>query len=49
VRVVVPLLAPSQTIHSVLASAVLWSGAFALYAVCYWPVLTRARLDGKPG
>jgi len=29
--------------------AALWSAAFALYAVRYWPILTRARLDGKPG
>jgi uncharacterized protein involved in response to NO len=26
-----------------------WSAAFALYAVRYWTVLTRPRLDGKPG
>ena len=49
VRVGVPLLAPSWTIPAVLGSAALWSSGFALYAVCYWPVLTRARLDGKPG
>ena len=29
--------------------AALWSAAFAIYAVRYWPVLTRPRLDGKPG
>ena len=23
--------------------------AIALYAIRYWPVLTRPRLDGKPG
>jgi hypothetical protein len=23
--------------------------AFAIYAVRYWPVLSPARLDGKPG
>jgi uncharacterized protein involved in response to NO len=34
---------------TVVASAVCWSAAFALYAVRYWPVLSRARLDGKPG
>ncbi len=34
---------------SVQASAVLWSAAFALYAVRYWPVLMRSRLDGQPG
>lgn len=26
-----------------------WALAFGLYAVRYWPVLTRPRLDGKPG
>ena len=49
VRVLVPLLAPADTVHAVLGSAVLWSMGFALYAVAYWPVLTRPRLDGKPG
>ena len=28
-------------------SVLLWSAAFGLYAVRYWPVLTRPRLDGK--
>ncbi len=32
-----------------LASGLLWLGAFALFVRCYWPVLTQARLDGKPG
>ena len=49
VRVLVPLAVPAFTIHAVLCSAVLWSTGFGLYAVRYWPVLTRARLDGKPG
>jgi uncharacterized protein involved in response to NO len=49
VRVVVPLLMPAQTVAAVQWSAVLWSGGFGLYAVRYWPVLTRARLDGKRG
>ena len=49
VRVLVPLLVPAQTINAVLVSAALWSAGFALYALTYWPVLTRARLDGKPG
>jgi uncharacterized protein involved in response to NO len=30
-------------------SAALWSAGFGLYAVRYWPVLTRGRLDGRPG
>ena len=49
VRVVVPLVAPGELVHAVLCSALLWSGGFGLYAVRYWPVLSRARLDGKPG
>ncbi len=49
IRVGVPLLAPGQLVHSVIWSAALWSAGFALYAVAYWPVLTRVRVDGKPG
>jgi uncharacterized protein involved in response to NO len=49
VRVFLPLAAPAFTMHAVLCSAALWSAGFGLYAVRYWPVLTRPRLDGKPG
>jgi len=49
VRVALPLLAPAQTLVAVQCSAVLWSAGFGLYAVRYWPALTRPRLDGKPG
>lgn len=48
-RIVVPLVAPSQTLGAVLASAVFWTAGFALYTVRYWPVLTQPRLDGAPG
>jgi uncharacterized protein involved in response to NO len=49
IRVFVPLLAPALTASAILVSAALWSGAFGLYAIRYWPMLTRARLDGAPG
>jgi uncharacterized protein involved in response to NO len=49
VRVAGPLLWPADYLHSVQASALLWSAGYALYAVRYWPVLSRARLDGRPG
>jgi len=49
VRVFLPLVAPAVTVGAVLVSAALWSAGFGLYAVTYWPVLTRPRLDGKPG
>jgi uncharacterized protein involved in response to NO len=49
VRVFAPVVAPEYTVHAVLCSAALWSAAFALYFVRYWPILTRARIDGRPG
>jgi uncharacterized protein involved in response to NO len=48
-RVGVPLAVPAWTQPAVLASASLWSAGFGLYAVRYWPALTRPRLDGRPG
>ncbi|MFG6488327.1 NnrS family protein [Roseateles sp. BYS78W] len=49
VRVGVPLWQPAWTVGAVLASATLWSAGFGLYAVRYWPVLSRPRVDGRPG
>jgi uncharacterized protein involved in response to NO len=49
VRVLLPWVAPSMTLHAILCAAVLWSAGFGLYAVRYWPVLIRPRLDGRPG
>ncbi|HEV6965841.1 NnrS family protein [Roseateles sp.] len=49
VRVALPLAAPALTMPAVLASAALWSAGFGLYAVRYWPVLSRPRVDGRPG
>lgn len=49
VRVWVPLFWPHLYIAAVVGSAALWSIAYAIYAVHYWPVLTRPRVDGKPG
>lgn len=48
-RVGLPWAVPALTLHAVLCSAALWSAGFGLYAVRYWPVLIRVRLDGKPG
>jgi uncharacterized protein involved in response to NO len=36
-------------VQAVLAAGLLWSAGFALYTVRYWKVLTRPRLDGRPG
>lgn len=49
VRVFGGIVSPGLYMVSVQLSALLWAAAFGLYAVRYWPVLTRPRLDGKPG
>jgi uncharacterized protein involved in response to NO len=49
VRVFGGLLLPSLYVPGVVASAMLWSAGYAIYAVRYWPVLTRPRIDGRPG
>ena len=49
VRVVGGMVAPAFYLASVQLSSLLWAGAFGVYAVRYWPVLTRPRLDGTPG
>lgn len=49
VRVLGPVIAPASMLEAVLVSGVLWSAGFAVYFVTYWSVLTRPRLDGKPG
>ena len=36
-------------VATVIVSGICWSAAFTLYAVRYWPVLSRVRIDGKPG
>ena len=49
VRVFGGVASPGLYLVSVQLSAALWATALGLYAVRYWPVLTRPRLDGKPG
>ncbi len=49
VRVFGGMMLPGFYLTSIQFSGVLWSAAFGMYAVCYWPVLTRPRLDGKSG
>jgi uncharacterized protein involved in response to NO len=48
-RVLVPLGYAEAYLAGIVVSGVLWAAAFALYFVRYWPILTRARLDGRPG
>lgn len=49
VRVFGGIVSPDLYIVSIQLSGLLWAAAFGLYSICYWPVLTRPRLDGKPG
>ena len=49
VRVFGGALLPGIYLTAVITSAICWSSAFALYAIRYWPVLARTRIDGKPG
>jgi uncharacterized protein involved in response to NO len=49
VRVFCGIASPGSYMLSVELAGLLWAAAFGLYAIRYWPVLTRPRLDGKPG
>ncbi len=45
-RVFVPLAFPEYTLVGVVAAAALWSAAFLVFTVAYWPVFTRPALKG---
>ena len=49
IRVFGGMVRPDWYLASVQLSGILWFAAFGLFVVRYWPVLTRPRLDGKPG
>lgn len=49
VRVLGPMLPGAAYVATVAVSAACWSMAFAIYAVRYWPILSRPRVDGCPG
>lgn len=49
VRVGGVLALPGAYLEVLLASAALWSTAFVVFIVVYWPILTRPRIDGRPG
>jgi uncharacterized protein involved in response to NO len=49
IRVLVPLIVPQFYAAGILISAALWSAAFGVFTFVYYPVLTRPRLDRRPG
>lgn len=48
-RVLLPIVAPQWFVQFLLAAALAWSTAFAIYLVIYTPWLMSTRLDGKDG
>jgi uncharacterized protein involved in response to NO len=48
-RVLLPLALPSLYRQAIIGSGLLWSLAFAVFTITYWPILSQPRLDGKPG
>lgn len=49
VRVCGALMARDLYRDTVIVSGILWTLAFGVFLVAYWPILTRPRLDGHPG
>lgn len=49
VRVLLPLALPQVYIAAVIFSAALWGAAFLVFTIAYVPVLSRPRIDGRPG
>jgi uncharacterized protein involved in response to NO len=49
IRVFGGVASPALYLPAIQISGILWAAAFGLFAVRYWPVLSRPRLDGKPG
>ena len=48
-RVFGPLLLPALASFAIVGAGLLWLAAFAIFVWVYWPILIRARVDGRPG
>lgn len=49
VRVLAASIAPGMYRETMIVAGALWMLAFAVFLLRYWPILTRPRIDGKPG
>jgi uncharacterized protein involved in response to NO len=49
VRVLTPLVAPTFYRFGMAGAAALWAAGFLIFAIQYWPILTRPRVDGLEG
>ncbi|NIM73295.1 MAG: hypothetical protein GTO67_13315 [Gammaproteobacteria bacterium] len=48
-RTLTPVVTAANLTAAWTIAGVLWIAAFALYLVVYAPILSRPRLDGRPG
>ena len=48
-RALLPIWYPQRLSELVIFSGALWSVAFFIFVVIYMPILTQARIDGRPG
>lgn len=48
-RVVTPMAAPEFYLPGLVIAGLFWTVAFALFIINFAPILTRPRIDGKPG
>ena len=49
VRALASSTVPGVYREAMIVSGVLWTLAFAVFLYRYWPILTRPRIDGRPG
>ena len=49
VRIAVPWLPPEAYLPALLVSGLAWVAAFFGFTIVYWPILSRPRVDGRPG
>lgn len=49
VRVLAGSIVPGAYREAMIVSGVLWTLAFVVFLSRYWPILTRSRIDGRPG
>jgi len=49
VRVLAASVAPGMYREAMIVAGVTWTLAFVVFLFRYWPILTRPRIDGKPG
>ena len=49
VRVLAAPIMPGAYREAMIVAGVLWTLAFVVFLMRYWPILTQPRIDGRPG